>query len=96
MRTGAGPLRQLAPGLTGYGGPCHRTNDWSSPGLFADWPQCPLAWRYRVSLPTVLSAHWPGDPGPLPDMTVPGFTHGVVRASTLVDESQRAQFGTHG
>ena len=24
-----------------------------------------------------LSAHWPGDPGPLPDMTVPGFTHGV-------------------
>ena len=72
MRTGAGPLSQLAPGLTGYGGPCHRTHDWSGPDLFVDWPQCPLAWRYRVSLPTGLSAHWPGDPWPLPDMTVPG------------------------
>ena len=41
-------------------------------------------------------AHWPGDPGPLPDMTVPGFTHGAVRASTLFDGSQHAHFGTHG
>ena len=77
-----GAHRHRAPTLTGLG--ARRLWRLLSPdgcrsgsGLFADWPQCPLAWRYRVPLPTGLSAHWPEDPGPLPDTTVPGFTHGV-------------------
>ena len=173
MRTGAGPLRQLA-GANWLWWPLPPDSQLERSrslcrlapvptgleisGLFADWPQCPLAWRPQAapghdrawfyprcslgldtsrrkstrpnwdtwlevirglfatsraehgpaaeypgdsdqdgpSLPTGLSAHWPGDPGPLPDMTVPGFTHGVVRASTLFDGSQHAHIGTHG
>ena len=84
-------------GLEGCGGPCHRT---ATGAVQVSLPTL-------ASMPTGLEisgpfagigpcAHWPGDPGPLPDMTVPGFTHGAVRASTLFDGSQHAHFGTHG
>ena len=56
MRTRAGPLCPLAPGLTGLAAP--------ATGLTTG--------AVQVSLPTGLSAHWPGDLGPLQDMTVPG------------------------
>ena len=40
----------------------------------------------QISLPTGLSAHWPGDPGPLSDMTVPGT---YPRCSLGLDTSRR-------
>ena len=69
----------------------------SGSGLFADMASVPTGLEISGPFADIgPCAHWPGDPGPLPDMTVPGFTHGAVRASTLFDGSQHAHFGTHG
>ena len=84
-------------GIGGYGGSCHRTATGADQVSLPTLASVPTGLEISGPFADIgLSAHWPGDPGPLPDMTVPGFTHGVVRASTLVDGSQHAHFGTHG
>ena len=84
-------------GLVGCGGPCHRTATGAVQVSLPTLASVPTGLEISGPFADIgLSAHWPGDPGPLPDMTVPGFTHGAVRASTLFDGSQHAHFGTHG